>query len=256
MSDPAQISLEVCVASLQDAVNAANAGAVRVELNCALELGGLTPPIGMVEAVIEALKASACPVIAMVRPRPGDFVYTSEELGVMRREIDHLLAAGIDGIALGVLGRDNKVNHATNQSLIEPILTAGREAVFHRAFDLVPEPIEAIDALIGLGFHRVLTSGGKPSATQGADVIRSLIEHAKEQIQILPGGDITPANVAELIRSTGCNQVHASLRSLNTSDTTNHNTPIQFNSSPPPEPAYAITDANKLAAMVKVLNDY
>ena len=254
--DPSQnsIMLEVCVDSLASAKLAADHGAQRIELNAALELGGLTPSIGLAEQVVDALKPSRCAVIAMARPRPGGFDYDTNDLAVMQQDIDCLLAVGVDGIALGVLQADGSIDKQANRALIEPVLQAGKEAVFHRAFDLTPDPIEAMSTLITLGMTRVLTSGQAPTALQGANMIRKLIEHADGRIEILPGSGITPENAEQLISETDCNQVHASLRRVVADASGACNPAIQFNGPPPEQGGYHQADPDKLAGMAKILS--
>lgn len=247
------VTLEICIDSLASAKTAADAGAKRVELNSALELGGLTPSIGLVEQTIAALQPMGCSVIAMVRPRLGGFAYDADEIDVMRSDIDRLLQAGVDGVALGVLNTDGSVDEQTNHALIQPALEAGKEVVFHRAFDLTPDPIAAIHTLISLGFTRVLTSGQAPTAIEGSAVIRQLIEHAAGRIEVLPGSGITPSNVNELIQATGCDQVHASLRHEALDASGSANPAIQFNSPPPELGGYRQADPDKVAAMIDAL---
>lgn len=247
--------LEVCVASLEDAITAAQCGAARIELNSALELGGLTPSIGLTERVVQELKYTGCEVIAMVRPRPGGFVYGQRELEVMRREIDHLIGIGVDGVAFGVLREDRQVDERANRALLEPIHEAKRQAVFHRAFDLATEMPEALDKLIEMGFDRVLTSGGASDALEGAGVIRSLIERAGDQIEVLPGGGVRSTNVDELRRTTGCTQVHASLRLLVQDRSISAKPAVRFNTQALEEGAYHRTDEHKVAKMLKALGN-
>lgn len=254
MTDPAPpITLEVCVDSLTSAKTAASLGAQRIELNAALDLGGLTPSIGLVEQTVEALKPMDCEVIAMVRPRPGGFAYTAEEQGVMQRDIARLLDAGVDGVALGVLNPQGFIDKQANRDLIQPVLNRGKQAVFHRAFDLTPNPVDAMETLIELGFHRVLTSGQAPTAMQGAEVIRRVIQHAEGRIEVLPASGIAPDNVMQLIHATGCDQVHASLRREVQDNSGSANPAIQFTSAPPDNLGYHQADPNKVAAMMNAL---
>lgn len=245
--------LEVCVDSLASAKIAASMGAQRVELNAALELGGLTPSIGLVEQTIAALQPARCQVIVMVRPRPGGFAYNADELDVMRSDIERLIDAGVDGVALGVLEIDGWVDEQANGALIQPVLNAGKQAVFHRAFDVTPDPLAALDTLISLGLTRVLTSGQAPTAIQGSAIIREAIAHANGQIEVLPGSGITPDNVSEIIQATGCDQVHASLRHEVQDNSCSANPTIQFNSPPPEHGSYHQADSNKVAAMMDAL---
>lgn len=249
------ITLEVCVDSLASAKTAASCGAQRIELNTALELGGLTPSIGLVEEVMLALKPMKCEVIVMVRPRLGGFAYDRDELIVMQRDIDRMLEAGVDGIALGVLRSNGSIDVDVTQTLIQPVLNAKRQAVFHRAFDLTPDAAEALNTLISLGFHRVLTSGQATTAHQGAAVIRELIAHADGRIQVLPGSGITADSVDQLIRETGCDQIHASLRQVIEDHSGAHRPAIGFDSPPPSEGGFHRADPQKVTAMLRAMED-
>lgn len=250
------VALEVCIQSLDDAIHSAAHGAARVELNTAVDLGGLTPSIGLTESVVEALRPTGCQVIAMVRPRPGGFNYAANDLAVMQRDIDRLLTAGVDGVALGILDASGTIAIEANRTLIEPVLAAGRTAVFHRAFDIVSDKQHAIQTLIQLGFHRVLTSGGKPSAIDGAETIRQCITWADGKIEVLPGGGVTPDNVAELVRATGCNQVHASLRSLCDDGSIDRACDIEFNATPTQGSSYKAADAMRIEQMMQTLHAF
>lgn len=204
MSLPAApILLEVCVGSVADAEAAIAAGADRLELCSALELGGLTPSDGLVEAV---LAISPVPVAVMVRPRSGGFCYDDHEFRVMLRDAGRFLAAGAGGIVFGILNCAGRIDAARSQELIR--LADGLDSVCHRAFDFVTDQRAALDALIGIGCTRVLTSGGQPTASAGAAAIRELILHAAGRIQILPGGGINAGNAVQLVGKTGCTQLH------------------------------------------------
>jgi copper homeostasis protein len=202
-----RIVLEIACDGLEDALVAAQGGADRLELCSALALDGLTPSFGLVLELREALHL---PLMAMVRPRAGDATYSSAELTVMHRDAQLLLDAGVDGIVFGVLDARGRVDaHATREFVG---LAADREAVFHRAFDHVPDPEDALEALIEAGVRRVLTSGGAPTALEGVDRIRALVERAAGRIEILPAGGIREANVRSVLERTGCTQVHLSRR--------------------------------------------
>lgn len=204
MSDhPAPILVEVCVGSATDVAVAAAAGAGRVELCGAMELGGLTPSLGMLETV---LAASSLSVVVMLRPRAGGFCYDRHEFAAMLRDAERFVEAGAAGIVFGVLDRERRVDVARVRELID--CAGGRHAVFHRAFDFVPDWRAALDALIDVGCTRVLTSGVADSAMAGAATLRAMIEHAAGRIEVLPGGGISSTNVAEVVRLTGCTQVH------------------------------------------------
>ena len=208
------ILLEVCIESVDDAVTAGQCGADRIELNSALSLDGITPSLGLLQEV-RARIGPKLPVMAMVRPRAGDFCYSEAEFSTMRRDVDLLLAHGAGGIVFGILTADRCVDiprcrQLTEQVLGNPAATEG--AVFHRAFDCVAEPLAEIDALAALGVRRILTSGQRTTAIEGADEIARYIRHAADRIEILPGAGVRPENVRELVLRTGCRQVHGSFR--------------------------------------------
>jgi copper homeostasis protein len=203
------VLLEVCVASVDDAVAAAAGGADRIELNSALELDGLTPSHGL---LLETRRRVPIPVIAMARPRGGDSCYSEAEFEVLRRDVDHALEAGADGVAFGILTRDGDIDVKRCRSVIRQVGRDGRDVVFHRAFDRTAEPLEAIDQLIDLGVRRVMTSGSARTAVAGAALIRELAERTAGRIEILPAGGIRPVNALRVVRMTGCDQLHTSLR--------------------------------------------
>lgn len=204
---PPRITLEVAVTTPDEAVAAVAAGADRLELCSALEVGGLTPSPGTFDAVRDLVEV---PVWVLLRPRPGGFVYLEVEFEVIRMDLDSFEDAGADGFVVGLLAGPHRLDpDRCSRQVVE---SEGKVA-FHRAFDFLPNPFAALEELIDLGFERVLTSGGAPTALEGAEVIAKLIEQAAGRIQVLPGGGITPENVEELVRCTGCDQVHGSFRS-------------------------------------------
>lgn len=199
------VRLEVCVESLADALAAARVGALRVEVCGALSLGGVTPSAGLVELVVERARP-AC--VALVRPRPGDFVYDAHELAQMRRDVERFRALGAGGVALGALTPEGRLDRAALADLI----AAARplDVCLHRAFDRTADLDRALDEAVELGFDRILTSGGCASAPDGADVLARLVERAAGRLAILPGGGVRAANVAALVQRTGASEVHTS----------------------------------------------
>jgi copper homeostasis protein len=198
-----QVLLEVCVGSVADAEAAVAAGADRLELCGALELGGLTPSLGLVEAVVAI---SPIPVVAMVRPRAGGFRYDRDEFAVMLRDAQRFLDMGASGIVFGILDQYGRIDAARSRELVS--LAASVGSVFHRAFDFVADQRTALDTLIETHCQRVLTSGGQSTAVAGAAAIRELAQHAAGRIEVLPGGGVNAGTIAEIVRVTGCRQVH------------------------------------------------
>lgn len=233
-----QILLEVCCGSAEDAIEAATGGAGRVELCSSLFLGGLTPSLG---SLLEVKQRNKIPVIAMNRPRQAGFCYSAAEFAVMERDTDLLLEHGADGVVFGILNADGTVDVRRTRALRTRI--GSRPAVFHRAFDVTPDPFCALEQLIDLGITRVLTSGQKNAAPQGSDPIRRLIERADGRIEVLPGAGITLENIRQFVASTGCTQIHMTAFSSRTDTSTLANPDIQFGSpNGPPESAYELTD--------------
>ena len=199
------VLVEAAVENLGAARAAHLGGADRLELNSALALDGLTPSLATLAAVKEAVPL---PVIAMLRPRAGSFIYDEAELGAMRSDAQRLLGAGAAGLAFGFLTPQGAVDRQRTREFVER--ASPGVSVFHRAFDVTRDAIEALDVLIDLGVTRVLTSGQQASAIEGAGLIRRLIERAAGRIEILPGAGISPANAADLIARTGATQIHGS----------------------------------------------
>jgi copper homeostasis protein len=195
----------VACESVADAVAAAEGGADRIELCTALDLGGLTPSAGLYHEVWSAVQI---PVWVMVRPRPGDFVYSPSEIDVMARDIELFRHAEPAGFVFGVLEPDGRVHYDACRRLIAACGEV--PAVFHRAFDRTPDIAEALVALIHLGFRRILTSGREDTAIEGVRLIKRVRERAGGRIEILPCGKVRAANVEALLQLTGCGQVHGS----------------------------------------------
>jgi len=242
--------LEVCTASLEDCLTAQAGGADRIELNTALALGGLTPSLGLLR---EARQALHIPIIVMIRPRPAGFCYSASEFVVMQRDVEIALAEGADGIAFGVLRDDGRVDHKRCEQIVRQ--AEGKEVVFHRAFDVAPEPLAALDQLIDLGVTRVMTSGQESTAYNGAASIAGFLQHATGRIQILPAGGINRFTIADLIARTGCDQVHASLTMTKTDSSTRARPQISFGSAGSgSEERYTTTSLKAVQEMRRLLS--
>lgn len=212
---------EICCGSYEDAKQAVLGGAGRIELNSALMLGGLTPTettLHMIKEDFPSLK-----VIAMVRPRGAGFCYSKEEFRVMVRECGSMLRCGADGIAFGCLREDASLDEDRNRELTDLIKGMGKEAVFHRAFDCSRDPFGTMEQLIAMGVDRVLTSGQKPKAVEGREMLRRLQEDYGQRIQILAGSGVNADNALELMEYTGIRQVHSSCKAWERDPTTVRN---------------------------------
>jgi copper homeostasis protein len=242
---PSRVLLEVCIASVEDGVAATAGGADRVELNAALMLGGLTPSLG---TLIELKRAVDRPVMVMIRPRGGGFCYGPSDFEVMRRDVDLAIEHGAEGIVFGVLTEAGEVDLPRCRRLIEQ--ARDREAVFHRAFDVTPDPFAALEQLVDLGVKRVMTSGQQATAYNGAALIAELIDRAAGRIEILPAGGINRFNLADVLSRTGCDQVHASLRMVRTDRSTLARPDVAFGGSlRPPEDRFESTSPAAVAEL-------
>jgi copper homeostasis protein len=244
-----RVLLEICCGSLDDALEAASGGADRAELCSSLFLGGLTPSFG---ALVEARTRLRIPIICMVRPRGGGFCYTEAEMAAMERDAEMAVAQGADGVVFGILTDDGRVDIARSTRIRNVI--GGREAVFHRAFDVTPDPFKALDELVDLGITRVLTSGQRDTVFEGLDLIKRLVEYAGDRIQILPGGGIKPYQVDEVIARTGCRQIHVAAWTTRRDDSTRHHPDVTFGGALyPPENVYDVTDRAVVAGLASRL---
>jgi copper homeostasis protein len=197
------LTFEVCVDSVESAVAAEEGGADRIELCSDLLEGGLTPSYGMLKAARAALRLK---VMAMVRPRGGDFCYSDAEFRVMQHDIDAAKDLGADGVVLGVLAPDGSIDEERARRLIA--LARPLPVTVHRAFDMTRDPYEALEALVALGVDRVLTSGQEPTVWDGADLIARLVRRAAGRIIVMPGGGINDRNVGRIVEATGVTEVH------------------------------------------------
>jgi copper homeostasis protein CutC len=202
---PARYLLEIAVSTPDEAIRAVESGADRLEISSALEVGGLTPSLHTFLAIREAV---AVPLYVLVRPRPGDFHYSERDFEVMLHDAEEFMNRGSSGIVFGVLDSGG-IDRLRCRQMVE---IARGHAVFHRAFDFLAEPLEALDELIDLCIERILTSGHAPSAEAGTACLASLVQRAGKRIEILPAGNIRSDNVVNLVRQTCCEQVHSSAR--------------------------------------------
>jgi copper homeostasis protein len=200
------IALEVCVDNVHGLAAALNGGADRIELCSALELGGLTPTPGL----LRAASASPVPVVAMIRPRGGDFCFDELETRLMLDEIDAVSSAGLQGVALGASLPDGRLDQRTLARLVRRAEDHGLRCTLHRAIDLCPDLARATSLAVELGFERILTSGGAKSAPEGLRGLERCFEAAAGRIAIMPGAGISAANVHLLRARLPLTDVHGS----------------------------------------------
>ena len=197
--------LECCCTDAEEAAEAQAGGAGRIELCEDLPCGGVTPSRGSIEATLSAV---TIPVNVLVRPRGGDFVYGEAEVESMLEDIKMCVELGVHGVVIGALNRDGSIDTATMRRLIEA--AGGLQITFHRAFDECADPFTALEDIIGLGCHRLLTAGHASSVNIGAETLQKLNSKANGRIVIMAGSGVRPGNIASLEVSTGISEFHSS----------------------------------------------
>lgn len=197
--------LEICCDHLESALAAQEGGADRIELCAALVTDGITPSAGIIAEVVKRL---SIPVFVLVRPRPGSFVYNERELETMLCDIHQCKALGAAGIVSGALLPDGRIDREATAKLIAA--AAPLSFTFHKAFDLTPDSLIALDVLIELGADRVLTSGQVPKAVEGKALLEKLARRCRDRITILCGGGVRDHNIAELMQVPGLAEFHSS----------------------------------------------
>lgn len=197
--------LEIACGSIESALAAQDGGADRVELFQDLAGGGTTPSAGTLHVARDRLQI---PLFVLIRPRTGDFVFSEAETAVMLADIAHARRLGCDGVVIGALDEEARVD----QTLCAMLVAAAGplQVTFHRAFDAVRDQAEALETVVGLGCQRILSSGARTSALEGAEVLGALRRQAAGRIELLAGAGISADTVAALVQRSGCREVHAS----------------------------------------------
>lgn len=235
--------LEIAAASIASAVAAQEGGADRIELCANLREGGTTPSFG---TLVEARERLRIPIHVLIRPRGGDFLYDEAEAAVMRRDIAACVQAGADGVVIGALDADGDIDVALCRRLIE---AAGPlDVTFHRAFDAARDRESALETIVALGCKRILTSGGAPSAPQGADTLAQLVRQAAGRIAIMAGGGVNADNVRELVARSGVGECHGSAGAERRSGMRLRRTDL-----PGLEPDFVQTDVARVRALAAAL---
>lgn len=243
-----KILVEVCCGSADDVIEAKKAGADRVELNSDLFHGGLTPTVG---SLLVAKRKTGMKIMTMIRPREGGFCYTEAEFAVAIEDAKQLLANGSDGLVFGFLHADGTIDVERTAVLAKLAHSAGKEAVFHRAIDVVPDWKQALDLLIDLNITRVLTSGQEADVSNGTETVREMIRYAAGRIQILPGAGITARNYQRIVAETGTDQIHlAAHRSVADTSVLNNRSIFYGGCLYPPEDRFNMIDKEYISGIV------
>jgi copper homeostasis protein len=209
--------LEIAVETIEAAAAAERGGADRVELCANLGVGGITPDRAMLRAVRKQIRI---PLFVMIRPRGGNFIYSSVEFEEMRKSITAAKDFGASGIVLGILTPNNEVDLGRTRDLVasaDPL-----PVTFHRAFDACANIEKALGDVVSTGATRILTSGGEPTAAKGADKIARLVKLADERLTIVPGAGINAGNTPQVASATGAKEFHSGLSSVLSYPRTDH----------------------------------
>ena len=201
------LTIEIATSDFLTTKSAVEGGADRIELCANLAEGGTTPSYAHIKKCREAFDIALFPII---RPRGGDFLYTKDEFEIMKNDIKLCKELGCEGIVIGLLNMDGTIDMTRTSELIE--LAYPLEVTFHRAFDRCKDPFTALEELIEIGCQRILTSGQKPTVSEGVDLIGELNKKADDRIVILPGSGVRKDNIKMLAEKTGCIEFHSSLR--------------------------------------------
>lgn len=235
-------SLEICCSSLESAIIADKAGADRIELCQNLEDGGITPSYGLLKAVMGKV---SIPVHVLIRVRTGHFVYTEDEIAIMRDDILNLKQCNPAGFVIGAMTEEGLINSAHCLILIEA--ARGTRLTFHRAFDNCTSQTDMFEVLMQLGFHRLLTSAGGRSALESPKSMAWLVEKAQGRIEIMAGAGITPRNASRLL-DMGVKSIHSSAKR------TFH--PPSWNRHSLFSKSQIQADPDTVAALVKIVEKY
>lgn len=243
------VLFEAAVDSVESALAAERGGARRLELCADLVEGGTTPSAGMIEIVRSRLTV---PVMVMIRPRAGDFLYDADELAVMRHDVEVAKDAGAAGIVLGILRADGTVNAEQTRAFVE--LARPLPVTFHKAFDMTRDLSEALETLIALGVHRVLTSGGAPSVIDGVDEIGELVRQSDGRIIVMAGGGVRVENAAHIVARTAVTELHGRAAGRRNSGMAFRNERVRMGvASPPDEYETLVTDEQRVREIVRSL---
>ena len=197
---------EACVESFEKALEAQNNGADRIELCENLSVGGTTPSYGTVKICLEKLNI---PIFPMIRARGGNFVYSKDEIEIMKEDIKVFKNLGVKGVVLGCLTSDNKIDLELTKTLVN--LAYPMEITFHKAIDEISNPLDYIEDLVNIGIKRILTSGGKATALEGKDLINDMIKKSNGRLKIVVAGKVTKENLNELSNLICANEFHGKL---------------------------------------------
>lgn len=239
------VKLEVCVDTLDSALAAEAGGAQRLELCAGLDVGGLTPGVGLMKSVV---RQSRLPVHVLIRPRAGDFCYSEAEIAMMESDIAQARELGAAGAVFGALTEEGHVDVTAIRRLKKA--AASMALTFHRAFDLTVDPWTSLDVLIDEGFHYMLSSGQAASAMEGKELLRNLAAACQGRLEVMPGSGITPENAGLVARETNVSWLHASARSTSPGPMIFRRSGLSMGSQGQDEFVRMRTDVHKVKAII------
>lgn len=240
-------TVEICATSIQSAINAETAGANRIELCENLMLGGTTPSAGCIIAVRRLIKL---PINVLVRPRSGDFLYSSYEFEQVEEDIKTIKQLGVQGIVCGVLHANGRIDVERTSRLVE--LAKPLTFTFHRAFDFTPNPMEAIDDVIRTGATHILTSGQKNKAHQATELIAKIVSYAGKRIKIIVGSGVNESTIGSLVH-TGATEFHLSGSITTHSGMEYRPAGLSLNGEMPSDYTLQVSDVDKIRATIETL---
>ncbi|AGA80262.1 copper homeostasis protein CutC [Echinicola vietnamensis] len=245
-----KVLLEAPVFTVEAAIKASQYGIDRLELCADFLEGGETPSAGALKYIKSKVDI---PVFVMIRPRGGDFVYTNDELQVMKEDIRLLKDCGADGFVFGVLTPNGEVNIGACEQLVEA--AGGLPCTFHRAFDASRNLEKSLEAVIECGFRRILTSGGKNTVTDGAEVIKSLLHKAGNRIIIMPGGGMKVELVEALAATGNLREIHASCKAWRNSSSKFWNEDLALSALPDHQGKVLTVSKEEVERFLRVLDN-
>ena len=243
--------IEVCSTSLDDAREAEAGGAIRIELCSAITCGGVTPSHGLIKSIVD--ENLNLDINVLIRAREGGFHYTASEIDTMCQDIEFCRGAGADGVVIGALSADGDIDMEACRKMVA---AAGDISItFHRAFDMCRDPRKALEELIALGCHRVLTSGQLPTAEAGIPQLKELVQQADGRIIIMPGCGVNSGNAARILNSTGATEIHASARRNVGSGMLFRHSGVSMGNPGSDEYARKETDVNEVRAIINSIKE-
>jgi len=242
------MTIEVCAYSLESCINAQAGGAGRIELCGGLGEGGTTPSAGLIEVVRQHIDID---IFVMIRPRGGDFVYDVFEEEIMRKDIDLAKKLGANGVVLGILTSDGQIDVSRTKALVD--YAKPMKVTFHRAFDLTPDPIKALKAVIETGAERILTSGQKPTAVEGIALLEQLSKEAGDSIEIMAGAGVNHDNAAQLA-AAGVHALHLTAKAFRPGRQKYFTSDISMAGGVPDEHSVMFADLALVEAIVQVVS--